>query len=462
MAKRQVLKITPVLITLNVLVLLFIMGFYLFRLVKYYRLENKPNENGTVLLVDEIKKKQSYLDETKGLVYNEETKMYKYKGDVNDNYISYSGQLFRIISIDENFSIKAISENNVTLLYPGFENGYTKSYVNKWLNESDEKYSGVYEKSLINNKSLLEETLFCEDSIDDLTNITCDKVNKDNRITMLSLYDYKEAGGKDSFLNTGESYNLGSLNGENLNYFVTDEGEISLNQKSSRAITVKPVVTFVGQTELLGGNGKKNNPYIIEKHDIKTAGDMYVGNYAKIDNYTYRVVEVLEDKVKLALDGVLNESEEKKVELAFGGSNSAYTTSNTVGKYLNKTFLDKLSIKDKVVSSDWYIATISLAKMDYTVVKSSKVNAKVGMLTLGDMYIQEVGNAFTILRGMEATNMINVINENGNFFADTISAKYNIRPAFYIKYDTNVASGNGTKEDPFVLGGNDAKETKEE
>ena len=462
MAKRRVLKITPVLITLNILVLFVIAGFYLFRLVKYYRLENKPSENGTVLLVDEIKKKQSYLDETKGLVYNEETKMYKYKGNVNDNYISYSGQLFRIISIDENFSIKAISEDDVTLIYPGFENGYTKSYVNKWLNESEEKYSGVYEKTLINNKSLLEETSYCEDTIDDLSNITCDKVNKDYRISMLTLYDYKEAGGKDSFLNFGESYNLGSLNGENYNYFVTDEGEISLNQKSSRAITIRPVVTFVGQTELLGGNGKKNNPYIIEKHDIKTAGDMYVGNYVKIGDYNYRVIEVLEEKVKLALDGVLKESEEKKVELAFGGSNSAYTTSNTVGKYLNKTFLDKLEIKDKVVTSDWYIGTISLAKMDYSVVKSSKVSAKVGMLTLGDMYVNEVGNSFTLLRGMEATNIINVINENKNFFADTISAKYNLRPAFYVKYDTNVVSGSGTKEDPFVLGGNNAKETKEE
>ena len=34
MAKRKVLKITPVLIALNILVLLVIAGFYTFRLVK--------------------------------------------------------------------------------------------------------------------------------------------------------------------------------------------------------------------------------------------------------------------------------------------------------------------------------------------------------------------------------------------------------------------------------------------
>ena len=47
MARRKVLKLTPVLVTLNVLVLLIIASFYITRLVKYYLLENgtkKPNE----------------------------------------------------------------------------------------------------------------------------------------------------------------------------------------------------------------------------------------------------------------------------------------------------------------------------------------------------------------------------------------------------------------------------------
>ena len=74
MARRKVLKLTPVLVTLNVLVLLIIASFYITRLVKYYLLENgtkKPNE--ATILVDTSIKKQSYLDLTKGLVLDEET-----------------------------------------------------------------------------------------------------------------------------------------------------------------------------------------------------------------------------------------------------------------------------------------------------------------------------------------------------------------------------------------------------
>ena len=43
MSRRKVLKITPILVTLNVFILLFIIGFYTFRLIKYYKLENGKN-----------------------------------------------------------------------------------------------------------------------------------------------------------------------------------------------------------------------------------------------------------------------------------------------------------------------------------------------------------------------------------------------------------------------------------
>ena len=74
------------------------------------------------------------------------------------------------------------------------------------------------------------------------------------------------------------------------------------------------------------------------------------------------------------------------------------------------------------------------------------------MLTIGDMFVNETTNTFTLLRGMEAPNIINVINENGNIFADTISAKYNVRPAFYIKSDLEIINGKGTEEIPYELG----------
>jgi hypothetical protein len=462
MAKRRVLKITPVLVTLNILVLLLIAGFYTTRLIKYYLKENgHKNSEEAVLLVDAIKKKQSFLDETKGLVLDEEAGIYRYKGEVDDNYVLYSGMIYRIISVDKENRIKLVSENNVTLMYPGFKNGYKDSYVNKWLNSSDAKYSGIYENALVNSDVLLEETKFCEDTIDDVTNITCEKETDDYKITMLSLYDYKLAGGKSSYLNNGEMFYFGSLDKDNNSYYVTSEGELALNQKESKAITIKPVITLTGDSELLSGKGTLKDPYVIEKHDVTILGEAYVNNIISINDKKYKIVEILDDKVKVASVDVLMDKDDK-LSIAFGGSNSAYSSSNTVGKYLNNTFLNSLDIKNSVVNGDYYITTLTLANLDYASLRGNKVTTKVAMLTMGDMFVNEGVNVFTTLRGMEASNMINIINENGNFFADTISSKYNVRPAFYLKYDLNIKSGSGTLDDPYKLGDNNEGKKEEE
>lgn len=456
MAKRKVLKITPVLVTLNILVLLIIVAFYTTRLIKYYLKENGHRGEDVVLLVEELKKHRSYLDETKGLVFDEEKNIYTYKGEVDDNYLLYSGIMYRILGIDENENMKAVSEENVTILYPGYDKGYEKSYVNKWLNSSEEKYSGIFENTLVNSGGLLEKTTMCYDVIDDPSNITCEEKNGDYKVALLSLYDYKEAGGKTSFLNNDTQYHLGTLNKDGLNYSVTEDGEVVINKSST--VTVKPVITINSGTELLRGSGTEDDPYIIEKHNIDTLGDTYVNSIVLINNTTYKVVEIQEDKVKVASTDVLLKDADNEYYTAFGGSNSAYSTSNTVGKYLNNTFLNSLDVKSSVVASNYYIGALSLANLDYAKTYESKVKAKVGMLTIGDMFVSDLTNVFTTLRGMQASNIITVINENGNLFADTINSKYNVRPAFYLKSDLKITSGDGTIDSPFELGENNEQE----
>jgi hypothetical protein len=244
---------------------------------------------------------------------------------------------------------------------------------------------------------------------------------------------------------------------------VTSDGEIALNDRESKAITLKPVITLNNGIELLSGKGTKEDPYVIEKHDVKLLGDAYVNSIVRINDIDYKIIEVLEDKVKLTSVDVLKNEDGTPITMKFGGSNSAYSTSNTVGKYLNNTYLNSLDVKDYVVNSEYYIGVLSLANLDYSVVKNSKVKAKVGMLTIGDMFINETTNTFTLLRGMEATNIINVINENGGLYADTISSKYSVRPAFYLKYDLEIESGKGTIDDPYLIGvkNEEGKETEE-
>lgn len=453
MVKRR-LKIRPVLVTLNVLVLLIIVGFYSFRLVKYYLKENgKSGNNTSTLLVDALIKKQSYVDLTKGLVYDEGEETYRYIGDVKDNYLEYSGNMYRIISIDAEYNIKAISEKSLTNMYAGLEKGYDESYVNKWLNSSESKNSGVFERNLFNTE-LLFNTTVCNDKIDDITNITCDEENKENKFGLLSLYDYAKSGGKSGFINNGEDFLLSSLNGNDKYYYITSEGEVSISELTTRASGVRPVITISGDVNLLKGTGTKTSPYKIEEHEVKKLEDVYAGSIIEFSDSKYIVVDRTENSVKVALTDSLK-NEEEPIMRSFGGSDSSYSNNkNTIGQYLNNDYYKSLKNNDLIVKSNWYIGKLSLDNLDYSNIYSSKVSLNIGMLTLGDMYVNDIKNVFTILRGIEEDKIIYVINKDGNFYGDFISSKYEIRPSFYLKGDVSIGSGEGTLDKPYKLGVN--------
>ena len=456
---RRRLKITPVLVTLNVLVLLLIVAFYGTRMIKYYLKENgkSNNKDNTVLLVDTVLKKQSYVDLTKGLIFDEEKNEYRYLGEVDDNYLEYSGILYRIIGIDKEKNIKVISDKSVTMMYSGLEKGYDKSYVNKWLNyDKDVSGSGVYENNIKESVNYLSSTYYCEDIIDDIKNITCDKNTTNYKISLLSLYDYYKAGGKSSFLNNGDTFYLGTLNKDNHNYYITSDGEVSINEISTRTYAVRPVITIISSSVLLSGKGTKDDPYKILEIKPSTLEDTTINTYVSFSNQVFKVIDNSTDATKVALNGVIKENDIDVVK-SFGGKNNKYSNSkNTVGYYLNNTYLKTLDSKN-IIKSNWYIGALSLDNLDYSNEKNTKINLSVGMLSLGDMFVGDINNVLTLSRGIESDQIINVINKEGNFYGDFITSKYNVRPALYLNNELKITGGNGTFDAPYELGVSDEK-----
>jgi len=438
-------------VTLNILVLLLIVGFYSFRMYKYYLKENGNKDSVSSLLVDELIKKQKYLDLTKGLVYDKEKEIYTFIGDVNDNYLIFSGSLYRIISIDSEYNIKAAMENSITQIYSGLENGFNDSYINKWLNVSDEDNSGIFENNLYGSE-LLFNTTICDDVIDDITNITCEDKNIDNKFGILSLYDYATSGGKSGYLNNGESFYLNTINSDGNNYYITSDGEVSINEINTRTYGIRSVITISGDVELLNGNGTIDSPYEIEKHDIETTSNLYVGNIISINDNEYIVNDISTESVKVSLIESLKDMEGNEIKKSFGNSNILSNTKNNIGYYLNNDVINELGIGNFVVKSDFYVGELSNNSLDYALVYKDKVSLNVGMLTLGDTYITDVKNIFTMYRGIEGDKIINIINEDGNIYGDFITNEYEIRPVFYIRKDLDILSGDGTIDDPFVIG----------
>lgn len=461
MTKRR-LKIRPVLIALNVSLLIIIALFYTFRLVKYYLKENGHKDaDTTTLLVDELIKKQSYVDQTKGLVHDKNASIYRYIGKVEDNYLEYSGILFRIVGIDKDNNIKAISDSNLTLMYSGLEKGFDKSYVYKWLNKSDEKYSGIFENNMDSTDKYLTNTYLCDDVVSDLKNINCEKNNNALKITLLSLYDYASAGGKESYLNNGESYYLSTIDDKNNNYFINTTGDVGLNKISSKIYGVRPVITIKNDVALMHGDGSKTSPYAVIEKTISKLSDVYISKYINYSGNTYRVISTGEN-VKIALSDNIKDGD-KYLEKTFGGKNNIYsTTKKTIGEYLNNTYYKSIKNNDLIVKSSYGIGSNTLDNLDYTAVYSKTNTFNIGMLTLGDMFISDTKNVLTMNRGIESSMIINVINKDGNVFGDLIASKYEVRPTMYLKGNINIVSGDGSIDSPYELGVNNEEKAKEE
>ena len=459
MTKRR-LKIRPVLITLNVSLLIIIALFYTFRLVKYYLKENGHKDaDTTTLLVDELIKKQSYVDKTKGLVHDKNASIYRYIGKVEDNYLEYSGILFRIVGIDKDNNIKAISDSNLTLMYSGLEKGFDKSYVYKWL-KSDEKYSGIFENNMDSTDKYLTNTYLCDDVVSDLKNINCEKNNNALKITLLSLYDYASAGGKESYLNNGESYYLSTIDDKNNNYFINTTGDVGLNKISSKIYGVRPVITIKNDVALMHGDGSKTSPYAVIEKTISKLSDVYISKYINYSGSTYRVIST-GDNVKIALSDNIKDGD-KYLEKTFGGKNNIYsTTKKTIGEYLNNTYYKSIKNNDLIVKSSYGIGSNTLDNLDYTAVYSKTNTFNIGMLTLGDMFISDTKNVLTMNRGIESSMIINVINKDGNIFGDLIASKYEVRPTMYLKGDISIVSGDGSIDSPYELGVNNEEKAKE-
>lgn len=117
-----------------------------------------------------------------------------------------------------------------------------------------------------------------------------------------------------------------------------------------------------------------------------------------------------------------------------------------------------------VDSSTWYLGKVSyddyrLAKYDDVVNKtltSSTVTAKVGLLRLGELGASTgesmYTNGFVTLTAIAVdSDAINYINYNDKLELAGVESNVEVRPAMFLKDTVTIASGTGTKDDPFVL-----------
>ena len=234
-----------------------------------------------------------------------ETKTYYYRGKVDNNYVFFANQLWRVVSIKNN-QVKLISEKSVgninysfysnAIDYTGtkliFNNVLTDNDITKYLNE-------WYQNNIVANKldSYLEETAYCNDSSNYIKmyhtyfsaydrlvttkapTLTCPETKADfggsynMKVGLITADEVSLAGGvfnvnnPNYYLNNGEHYYTMTP----LEYYNYQAYLVSVNPSGAivpatptSMLGVRPVIVL-NKDITVSGEGTIGNPYTIDE-----------------------------------------------------------------------------------------------------------------------------------------------------------------------------------------------------
>lgn len=414
--------------------------FYGIRFIKLY----VQNEKDKIIEKNSLVKVIKENNEDNEKFVNIDDQIY-FTNDTNNNYLMYSNLLWRIIKINEDNSIEAISNNSLTSLAYGKNTNYLDSNINRWLNVNDnDDYSGILERQLNNVSTYLQKTITCLDKIETINNNPCESIDNNNYFSLLTTIDFANIGNKNSYIINNENFYLNNTNDKSEIWYVTDDGKITLS-KGNDIIGIKPVITIKSNIDYIGGNGTKEDPYTIEKENG------LFGSYVKLGNDIWRIYKVEEDIVRLTLNDYIK-SNDSDLTYNYSAINSYHddTIYGGLAYYLNNNYLNSLSYKNLIEENNWPNGYYNDDNnYDYKNSLNKEVNTKVATISIGDIFLnQDLDDYFTMTGTADKGNIIYTIKSNKKIYTKNVKSKSKIIPTICLNKQLLI-KGNGTVENPY-------------
>ena len=198
-------------------------------------------------------------------------------------------------------------------------------------------------------------------------------------------------------------------------------------------------------------------------------------NYVKFNNEIYRIIGVIDGKVKL----IKNDS---ITSIAFDSENSNNYSGSSVSSYLNNEFIKSLGDNATLIeTSTWYISGLDASyktKTGAEIIKyeigenknnGATIIQKIGLPYISDyiyagdekIYNQTVQNQNNWLFtsnmwfiSRQNSNLIDnyYLKSDGTIDSDNVKNLKNIKPTFYLSGSVKYISGTGTNSDPYIVG----------
>lgn len=415
-------------------------SFYYYSLQNAKKVETANTLNGLVLGSNYVQQ------EGDGLHQN--TDGYYFKGKVENNYVRFANRLFRIISINNDESVKLVSNDLVASFFWGKETDYNKSNLRLWLTDD---VNGIYNATIPYREHFLVKTNFTIDKLTDSNVEKGDEVYSDY-VTTLSLYDYNLAGGKSSYLYDGKMHYLLGTNEDNEVLYTTEDGSI-LSCDGLEGYGIKSVITLKTNTPVKSGDGTKDNPYVIEQ----LSKTNYVDAYVKLGEDMWKVShDVQGEVIRLYKVGyVTMNGQDYSARYSDKSCNFDSGNGNNIANYLNYGYYNSLSYKNVIVDSAFNLGEFS-EDTDYLYLSIyNKINYyHVGLLNIFDYVSENSLNNYYNLNTTSNVGGIQYVKYSNGFIeeVDVKEARLFV-PVISIKRTSiNANSGDGSLLNPYTVG----------
>ena len=399
-------------------------------------------------------------------------------GENPNNYIWYSGKLWRAVAIDtSDNSVKLVTQWNIsTILYDNDSSAFEGSHMEMWLN--DETVDGF----LGNLRS--PESFIKMDSRwnDNPTNGTYKPTGETviNPVGLLNLYEYvmsySNTTSSNCYLNNNISWWTVTNNGSGQKWYISNSGNSYISRVTS-SNGIRPSINLKPSIKIVDGSGTVDDPYrLMGDNDINLEGvklnTRYSGEYIRFgndENNLYRIVSH-ESKELTKITSVNPLKENETFKMIQFGNDSNYSSNNIIGTFLNGEYLgsgDYLTNEEVSMIEDnttWYLGKIErgenykLAKyIDEEMTNTTiSTTSKVGLLRLGELMagqddVTSNNDIYWLLTPYSASHVWYLYNNGlANNGYNTMN-KYAIKPSLNLKSNVIITSGDGTLQNPFEI-----------
>lgn len=232
--------------------------------------------------------------------------------DATDNYIWYSGKLWRAVSVNKKeHTLKMITQWNISSISysDGNSSAFQGSYMEQWLNDTSvDGFLGNlrdYKKFIKTDSKWNATALNCDPTNCDFSREIPETTMVTDAVGLLNTYEVVQVGYKNEGNTTGNTLTWSTLTPEH------DDGnsifEVYQDNKELVGITIynadsmsgiRPVVNLLPTVKIVAGTGTEDDPYRLEgDNDTDLTGTLlskrYSGEYVKFgneDNRLFRIV----------------------------------------------------------------------------------------------------------------------------------------------------------------------------